>query len=488
MTPRLAAIAALLASCAVPPAVANPWLAPGDLVVRHDIEFLADAGIIRGPTMTWPISWPDVARDVLNAKLPPDASPALEDSLARVRKAARAAASVGGDGITVRASAAANPVELRTFNDTPRDDGEIEVSAGWMGSRFAANLDVTAVSDPQDGQYVQLDGTYFGFNAGNVLIAASWMERWWGPGWEGSLILGTNARPIPSLRVERNYTDPFETKWLSWLGTWRISAELGQDTDDELEVENTAFFALRFSFRPLPWLELALSRTAQICGDGRPCDWSTFRDMWFGSDNDQDPSDQPGNQMAGYDVRITSPWRSLPVAIYGQAIGEDEAGAMPAKFLGMAGIEGWGSTPWGGLRAHVEYADTTCDFAASEPIFDCAYVNPIYPQGYTHRGRSIGHAMGNDGQMLSLGLLLVRPNGSALNVLLRRNDLNRGGTEPDLSHPIAPYPTESQSIDLQYNHTFAFGELTLGAGYEDFSGDNAEESEFRGSFQWKQTF
>jgi len=48
-------------------ASADPWLAPGDEGVRSDIQLLADAGILRGPVTTWPISWPDVARDALAA-------------------------------------------------------------------------------------------------------------------------------------------------------------------------------------------------------------------------------------------------------------------------------------------------------------------------------------------------------------------------------------------------------------------------------------
>ena len=65
---RARCLLALAVMVAAPCASAAPWLAPGDLTLRHDIELLADAGILRGPITTWPISWPDVARDV-NADL-----------------------------------------------------------------------------------------------------------------------------------------------------------------------------------------------------------------------------------------------------------------------------------------------------------------------------------------------------------------------------------------------------------------------------------
>ena len=55
---------ALFGAGAASVASADPWLAPGDAGLRSDIQLLADAGIIRGPVTTWPMSWPDLARDV----------------------------------------------------------------------------------------------------------------------------------------------------------------------------------------------------------------------------------------------------------------------------------------------------------------------------------------------------------------------------------------------------------------------------------------
>ena len=44
---------------------ADPWLAPGDVALRHDLEMLADVGVLKGPITQWPVPWPDIARDVL---------------------------------------------------------------------------------------------------------------------------------------------------------------------------------------------------------------------------------------------------------------------------------------------------------------------------------------------------------------------------------------------------------------------------------------
>ena len=56
------------------------------------------------------------------------------------------------------------------------------------------------------------------------------------------------------------------------------------------------------------------------------------------------PENEPGNQLAGLDARWTSLWFGTPVSLYGQMIGEDEAGGFPSRYLGQFGIEGSGIT------------------------------------------------------------------------------------------------------------------------------------------------
>jgi hypothetical protein len=353
-------------------------------------------------------------------------------------------------------------------------------------------MQVTAVSDAGDVQTLPADGSYAAARFGNVAVTAGLREQWWGPGREGSLILGTDARPIPSLTVERVLTDPFETPWLRWLGSWRATASVGQAEggstarDGRLPVRpDTKFFAARLAFKPKPWLEVGLSRTAQFCGEGRECDLGTFWDMLRGRDNTDDSlaaAEQPGNQMAGYDVRLRSPWRGLPMAVYGQFIGEDEAAGLPSKFLGLMGVEAWGGGTQGSWRAHAEYTDTTCSFSRERPQVDCAYRNSVYPQGYTHRGRMIGHSMDNDGRMLSVGAIWVRPSGASWSAMARRVDINRYGGTPDTAHALSPSPRRVEDLQLGWQRPLGagagnHGRLRVGVG--------AFNSEAYGFVEWR---
>lgn len=487
MRPWRSVCAWLVLSLAFTTTRADPWLAPGDEGLRSDLLLLADAGILRGPVTTWPISWPDIARDVLSA---PESGldEAIGDALARVRRLARDASGYGFTGLGLRVSGASEPQTLRGFADTPRETGELALRASWLTDHFAVNLQGAYVADPADGQEVRPDGSYLGVNFGNFMLSAGFMERWWGPGWDGGLILSTNARPIPSITLERNYTDPFKSKLLSWLGPWRASIAMGEAESSGVPVANVRFFAARFNFKPRPWLEFGLTRTAQWCGGDRECDWSTFVDMVLGNDNQvQDgaaTAEQPGNQMAGYDLRLRSPWRVLPLAVYTQLIGEDEAGGLPSKFIGQFGLETWGSNRFASWRLRAEYSGTACNFSRQAPQYDCAYRNSIYPQGYAYRGRIIGHAMDNDSRMYSIAALLTRPNGDVASLLVRRAEINRDGG----GHAISAVPLDVDNVELRYSRGLGAGKINIGVGYESPATGTDSSSPMHGFVAWQQGF
>jgi hypothetical protein len=466
---------------------ADPWLAPGDEGLRSDIQLLADAGILRGPVMTWPLSWPDVARDALAARAD-GLDPATEAALLRVQRRSRDASTTGFAGAGVRAAGAYQPSPLRAFADTPREEGEVGLRASWLGDHFALNLQGSFVADPDDGKDFRADGSYLGINFGNYMLSAGLMERWWGPGWDNSLILSTNARPIPSVTLERNYTDPFESKWLSWIGPWRASIAMGRAESSGVPVTDVRFFAARVNFKPRPWLEFALTRTAQWCGGERKCDWDTFTNMVLGNDNQlgDGPAneEQPGNQMAGYDMRLHSPWKRLPLAFYTQWIGEDEAGGLPSKFLGLFGLEAWGSSAMGGWRLRAEYSGTACNFSREVPQYNCAYRNGVYPQGYAYRGRIIGSSMDNDSRMYALAGILNRSNGDTLSVALRYVELNRDGGE----HALTVVPLDADNVELRYSRALGAGKISVGIGYLDPAISADSSSRVHGFAVWQQGF
>ena len=55
----------------------SPWATPDDVLVKHDLQILSDAGVLNIPINTWPIAWGDVA---YNLKIDNPENPGSRDT------------------------------------------------------------------------------------------------------------------------------------------------------------------------------------------------------------------------------------------------------------------------------------------------------------------------------------------------------------------------------------------------------------------------
>ncbi len=469
---RVAPVCLLLALCLLAPPVAQAEVlaAPGDLRLRHDIDLLNDSRAINISTTAWPIAWGDI-KTALDGVDRNSLTLSQEQAVERLRQQANDALDIDFLSFNVGASLGTNPRFIRTFEDTPRDEAQATVGVSWVGQRFTLNLQGTVIDDPIDGDEFRPDGSYVGVALGNWMVTAGWQDRWWGPGRDGSLILGTNHRPAPGVTLQRNNSTPFETRWLSWLGPWSLTTFM-QLLDDERVVEDALLFGIRASFKPVPGLEIGLSRSAQWCGEDRPCDLSTFGDLLLGRDNRGDnveADDEPGNQLGGLDIRWSLP-KNIPVTAYMQWIGEDgrPGAGLVGSWMRQVGVEFRGS--FGGLshRTHFEVSDTLTregGFGFSDSKPNTAYEHFIYRSGYRYRGKVIGHPTDGDSLSYSLGSTLVDSQGHTWNVSLRYMEINRAGS-PQPLHTISPTPLDIIDGQVTYERRTAVGRFTVGAGYE----------------------
>ena len=490
---------ALLASAAN----AAPQAEPGDIGLRHDLQVLAEYGALTGPVTTWPISWDAVLYELEKAKADNFVLPnRVRATFVRVLARAEREAGRKKARFNARVSGAEKPLNIRGFSDVPRDEAEVRAGVAWANDWVTVDLNVSGVESPasrlpqppvnpqqsNDTDEVRFDGSQVAVDIGNWSIGASSLDRWWGPGWDGSLILSNNARPIPSFVIGRNLTHAPKPRWLSWIGPWDLQVVFGQLERDRF-VPDAQFFGMRFNFRLHRNLEFGISRSAQWCGEGRPCDFDTFLDLLLGKDNVGDdgitPENEPGNQLAGFDMRWTNMWTGHPMSIYAQAIGEDEAGGFPSRYLGQVGIEGSyvarDSTSW---RWFVEGAATSCDAIKSVVRTNCAYRNAIYRSGYKHHKRVIGHAFDNDARMFSAGIVVVTAAGNSWQLIARTGELNYAGSDPN--HATATAPQDMASLDIEYTRDTRIGRFDIGLGFErredKASGDNTRET--RGFLRW----
>jgi hypothetical protein len=245
---------------------------------------------------------------------------------------------------------------------------------------------------------------------------------------------------------------------------------MGQLEDDR-DVPDALLFGARFAFRPVPSLEIGLSRTAQWCGEDRPCDLETFTNLLLGRDNKTSgltPDQEPGNQLAGGDVRWTGGPHGRRYAVYGQMIGEDEAGGTPSKFIGRFGAEYWGYAGFlsGSYRIYAEAADTAADFLGTSQ-FNLAYEHSIYTDGYRYRGRAIGDSMDNDSLGFTLGAILVRDDARQWSARLQYVELNRDDVQkPTSVHSVSQTAADLWNIEAGHRRVLGPGTLSAGLGYE----------------------
>jgi hypothetical protein len=446
------------------------WFASGDSQLRMDLQVLNDAEVIRLPLNQWPLPRAAVEYALANAKEHAATNAAVMATLASVRelmKAPRratysAALRVGEAGL------------LRDFDTVGRENAELEFAAKYSADRFSFGLVATGAADPQDGREARLDGSHATVKLGNWLFSANTLERWWGPGHESSLILSNNARPMPTLLVERAEARAPRWGWLQWLGPYRFTFAISRMESERQDIDAPLFMAWRVALMPFKDIELGLSRTAQFCGKQLECNLDVFGNMLAGNDNvgiDASPENEPGNQMAGFDLRWSSPIGNGPYAIYAQYIGEDESSYLPAKYLGQLGFEVWKPLASGGLaQMFAEYSNTTCAGLSINsnrgPFYNCSYTQGRFSaEGYRYHGRVIGHTADSDAETYSVGAKYSDPRGRLWTLTGRAARLNHDdGFDP--RNTVSAIPADYAAMELGWRGKLLGGRLDLDVGVE----------------------
>jgi len=496
LTPLLASLVTIvLLLTSVTQLTAAPWISPGDIWLRSDIEYLSDRGIIKAPITTWPIMWSGIKRDFDRALKPDNLSTLSQRELNTLLKLKKAFRRATGKLSSIELRMASDTEVIRGFHDTPREKASVEFSKSDMGDSWAYQLNVAYFHDPyiapgQKEDEVRLDGSYVATIYENFSIAYGYVEKWWGPGWDTSMILSTNARPSPGIMMQRNYSDPFETKWLSWMGPWTYNV-FATVLDDERHITDARLLGMSVSFKPFDSLEIGLRRTAQWGGEGRPTDFSSLVDMFLGKDNCDNPAcreDEPGNQLGAIDLR----WRlstEHPMVIYAQIMGEDEAGYMPSRSTHQLGFTSdyivW-DIP---IKYYVEYSDTSLNFGE---FYNSAYNHGIYRSGYRYFGNTIGSTYDNDTESFIFGAIFLLAKDKKLSVQVSDIDMNVDAIDGNGAgnHSIANGYKSFTTLSVLYRQQIKFGQLEFFLNqYSDIIDVHLrQENETRLGASWKMTF
>lgn len=376
-----------------------PVLAQGIVLnnqdIRTDLNWLNQQGVIQISTSTWPMSGDEIQRALSQAKISNNTQQKVIDSIQNALKADNQTAKLGLFAETDQKNIP------QAFGDREKAQyvGSLEFNGG--GENWDAKLRVNGEKDPQidNRRDVNVEGSYIAGKLWNQWVIAGQIPTYWGPGHDGSLIRGDASRPVYGFTAQRAEQKAFESKWLSWIGPWQYQAFAGQ-LEDYKAVPDAKLLGFRLTAQPLPYLELGASRILQWGGGGRPESWSSLWNAIKGNDNFENGDDDKSNQIAGFDARLNlQSLLNVPVSFYGQYVGEDEAGLLPSKKMYLAGADYSTSFKNMPVQFYAEWADTT----TNGDVKAISYNHYIYTDGYYQQGFPLGHAMGGDGEMISVG-------------------------------------------------------------------------------------
>ncbi|NNF06700.1 MAG: hypothetical protein HKN21_08065, partial [Candidatus Eisenbacteria bacterium] len=231
----------------------------------------------------------------------------------------------------------------------------------------------------------------------------------WGPERHGGLVISTNARPLDQLLLQSDR--PFTLFGAESLGDFTAKMFLGKlDDPYRNDAVSPWLVGARFTYAPRKWLVLGASRTSMLGGEGNDfiITPGSVIDLILAKNENRVGGDQTNNT----DHKATVDWslylypllRSLPLLdggrLYGQYGGEDspQEGPLPSATGHTYGIELVAK----GVLLRAEASNVRDDR-------NLWYWHNIYTDGYTYRGRVMGHPMGQDSR--AEGYLVSAPLG-----------------------------------------------------------------------------
>lgn len=421
---------------------ANPWLDTGDMRLRHQLQMLSDADVLDAPLTTWPLMTRDIHERLKQPVEGQTLSSVLQDVLDDINQ--RLKKEDYGAGFKIRANGHSKELLIRDFSGEGREKTSLSYDGQWSNPVIDVRLKATVAdeSDHPNDKTLRLDESYIASSLDNWKVTVGKQSRWWGPGWDGSLILSNNARPIPSISVENISSEMFDNKYLRWMGSNKLHMFIGQLESDR-GIPGAKLIGTRLTLRPFSSLELGLHRTIQWGGDGQDESFSNLIKTIASVRVDKQDGTLGtvrGNQIAGLDFR----W-NLPVsgknnyALYGQYIGEDRVdGSLllgDETFLLGGSVSGFSEKFSGSWRAYLEATDTSAASFKGRARNNIIYNHGTYTDGYRYQDLSMGHGIDSDAKIVSAGLILSQKNGDFWRGWVKHAKLNIDGVG---KNPIAP--------------------------------------------------
>ena len=240
------------------------------------------------------------------------------------------------------------------------------------------------------------DGSNFEYASGIATYGIGSIHRNWSFSNNTSLILSSNARPINSIYFKLK--NRFNSNWMPQNAEWALEAFNGY-TDKSLENSNSNLLGLRVTFTPTSRLSFEALQSVQWGGEGFSNSYSNLLSKVFMDSNSGTNANI--NKMAGVGISYKLSNTFLPIRIYSQIVGEDEAGSLPYCLLHLAGLEWQSQIGYSKTLLGFEFVDTrTSESAHGYCGSNTAYNNNTYK--YTNSGVTMGAPIDTEGKSIEL--------------------------------------------------------------------------------------
>lgn len=419
----------LIAVCYLPLANASPWIGTIDPQLHADLQTLSEWGYLDAASTTFPVPWKGIGAQLASLvadELPPSAAVALQRLQYYLQLQQKQELHT-----VVSLYAATDASRTSSFDGEQGPKAQLNVSNEFYWGRWAGQLSV----NQESGGVRHFDQSFIAYQFGDWNIRLGSLDQWWGPASSSSLILSNNARPIPALAFSRSQAVASKHPWLSFLGPWYFTAQLGQ-LESNRTIADAKVWMSRFNFKPLKGLEIGASWVAMWGGQGQGnsigdlFDVLTFQtECANGEDScDAELNTKNGNHLAGFDLKYSFTLWDRPFSLYVQRIGEDAVDYY--NITDQADLLGISTYLWAG-KLYLEASDTNVACAGDgSTITNCYYEHGDYQSGYRYHNRALGSTFDSDAKMISLGFNKHFADGDVLELVLRQLELNEDGQKP----------------------------------------------------------
>ena len=420
-----------------------------NMSLKSELDWLRAQGVIQISTSTWPLTANEINRALSNA----DIRTAEQQQIVQSIRYTLSKEPKSLVNTKVSAYAQTDREQLpQSFADDKTANFQAAAQVGLSEEDWEVNIRANVKDkDMIDDEDLSFEGSYLAGKYANQWLIAGQIPTWWGPGHDGSLIRGDASKPVIGVTMQRDTQEAPSHPYLNWIGPWQYQLFAGQLEDYEA-AKDAKLIGMRLTASPTDWLEVGASRTFMWGGEGRPESASSFWDAIKGTkDNGGRDGGDPANQLAGFDARVNlAPLVNAPVSVYGQYVGEDEAGALPAKNMYLAGADfassfnttNIGSMPY---QLYTEWTDTR----TSGDVKGVSYNHHNYTDGYYQQGYPLGYALGGDTESIAIGGKLWVDNQNFITAKAQHAKVNQSSRATNQAFPESDKLTV---LDVAWEH------------------------------------